>query len=456
MKTRQWLSPGLLPLLASLLLSLPTSAAADPVIEDGLFDVQPSPELLFARADATAAPSTGTTGTGGSSIAERALDGTVWTYTAAQPGVAVKPGTELRILPVGDSITAGQSSDTTAQGDWNGYRKWMRDMLSEDKVVFAGTVKYGSMTDGWTSAWPGRTIEYVGNRTGPALAQRPNIILLHLGINDMSYRPEVSLEGNDPVKAGDRLGALIDKMTAACPDAVVLVGVITPTCKPQNVERVKQYEALIPGVVAQRQKSGKKVVAVDLTSFPLSFLKDCTHPDNQGYQLLGRYWYDFITQIPKDWIGKPVGPPPDRGDGSNPDAGGASDTGGSGQASGTGDAGAGSGSGSGTGGSTSSTDGSGSETAGSGSATDESGSGTPGSGSATDESGSGTLGSGSATDESGSAGGTSTGSPAHSNTSSNPTDPPKNVASRPQATQGGLRWVYAVAVVASLFSASLR
>jgi len=53
-----------------------------------------------------------------------------WIYSSAQPGLAVKPGTELRILCVGDSITAGDSSDRHAPGDWNGYRKRMRDMLS--------------------------------------------------------------------------------------------------------------------------------------------------------------------------------------------------------------------------------------------------------------------------------------------------------------------------------------
>ena len=43
------------------------------------------------------------------------------------PGVAVKTGTKLRILPVGDSITVGWLGD-----DLNGYRKQLRDDLSGD------------------------------------------------------------------------------------------------------------------------------------------------------------------------------------------------------------------------------------------------------------------------------------------------------------------------------------
>jgi len=48
-------------------------------------------------------------------------------YRNTAPGVAVKTGTKLRILPVGDSITVGWLGD-----DGNGYRKQLRDDLSGD------------------------------------------------------------------------------------------------------------------------------------------------------------------------------------------------------------------------------------------------------------------------------------------------------------------------------------
>lgn len=42
-------------------------------------------------------------------------------YKGTKPGRAVKPGTELRVLCVGDSITVGFLSDQDG-GDGNGYR----------------------------------------------------------------------------------------------------------------------------------------------------------------------------------------------------------------------------------------------------------------------------------------------------------------------------------------------
>lgn len=50
-------------------------------------------------------------------------------YGNSAPGVRVKPGTELRILCVGDSITVGFLSDKNG-GDGNGYRLELRNDLS--------------------------------------------------------------------------------------------------------------------------------------------------------------------------------------------------------------------------------------------------------------------------------------------------------------------------------------
>ncbi|PNP41723.1 hypothetical protein TGAMA5MH_06316 [Trichoderma gamsii] len=233
-------------------------------------------------------------------------------YGNSAPGVRVKPGTELRILCVGDSITVGFLSDKNG-GDGNGYRLELRNDLSRDKVDFAGTeTSDGSMSDGYFAAWSGRTIKYIADHVGPSLEQRPNIILLHAGTNDMNPNSAISTEGNDPQGAANRLGDLVDQMAAHCPDAIILVAMIVNTCDPNQSQRTKEYQALVPGVVRQRRDLGLHVIAIDFTSFPTSLLQDCIHPTNDGYKKFGDYWYDFITQIPKDWIKDPVGNDPAR------------------------------------------------------------------------------------------------------------------------------------------------
>ncbi|RFU73682.1 hypothetical protein TARUN_8577 [Trichoderma arundinaceum] len=230
------------------------------------------------------------------------------TFRNTSPGKAIKPGIELRILPVGDSITYGFLSDQIG-GDGDGYRLRLREDLSKDNVVFAGTETSptGNMTDGYFAAWNGKTIQFIADHVGPSLEQRPNIILLHAGTNDMNPNSAISTEGHDPVAASERLGSLIDKMVTSCPDAVILVAMIIGTCNADQAPQSKVLQSLIPTVVASRLQAGKHVLAVDFSIFALTNLRDCIHPTNQGYHLVGDYWYDFISQIPQDWITKPVG-----------------------------------------------------------------------------------------------------------------------------------------------------
>ena len=126
----------------------------------------------------------------------------------------------------------------------------------------------------------------------------------------MNADPKISTEGNDPAEAVKRLGNLIDKMIKACPDATILVAMIINTCSATQIDRTKEYQKLIPGVVKTRYDAGHQVLAVDFTTFETSWLQDCIHPTNEGYKTMGDYWYDFIYQTPREWIKKPVEPDP--------------------------------------------------------------------------------------------------------------------------------------------------
>ncbi|KAM4066890.1 GDSL-like lipase/Acylhydrolase family protein [Hirsutella rhossiliensis] len=225
-------------------------------------------------------------------------------------GEAIKPGTELRILCAGDSITVGTFSDTDG-GDGNGYRLRLRNDLSADRVSYVGTVttKGGNMSDGYFAAWPSKTIQYIADNIDPSLQQRPNVILLHAGTNDMNPNHTISTEGNDPAQAVDRLGSLVDRMIELCPDAVILVAMIINTCDPAQAPATHEFQSLIPGAVQRRYDAGHRVLAANFTSFPTTELRDCIHPTNPGYSLFGDFWYDFFTQIPRDWIQKPMAAP---------------------------------------------------------------------------------------------------------------------------------------------------
>lgn len=127
----------------------------------------------------------------------------------------------------------------------------------------------------------------------------------------------IAKEGNDPGEAAERLGNLIDKITEECPDAVVLVSIIINTCDGHHAqrERTKQYQKLIPDIVRQRRQKGKLVVAVDFSRWEEAghnLLRDCVHPTDDAYDLMGDWWYSFITQVDEAWIQEPQGDDPNR------------------------------------------------------------------------------------------------------------------------------------------------
>lgn len=137
----------------------------------------------------------------------------------------------------------------------------------------------------------------------------------------MNPNHAISTEGNDPQGAADRLGNMVDQVIKECPDATILVAMIINTCDQAQSPATKSYQALVPGAVKKRRDAGHHVLAADFTTFETNLLQDCIHPTNQGYRVFGDYWFDFIAQIPTDWIKDPVGKDPDRKEGMGQNGG---------------------------------------------------------------------------------------------------------------------------------------
>jgi serralysin len=122
-------------------------------------------------------------------------------------------------------------------------------------------------------------------------------VLLFAGTNDEGY-------ATSEAGASDRLGALIDKIVAAVPDALLVVSSIYPFpgCKATNYTptqcpaNVAVYDAAIPSVIQQRVVKGAQVLFVDMSAMPSDGLsRDGVHPNiTIGYPWMGDNWYAVI------------------------------------------------------------------------------------------------------------------------------------------------------------------
>ncbi len=121
----------------------------------------------------------------------------------------------------------------------------------------------------------------------PALDNDPNIILLHIGTNDV-YRQASGME--------TRLASLIDKIFDNAPDALLVVASLIPSTSSLIPDSVStQYNAKIPGIVQEWADAGFKIIYVDqYAGFPGTELADGIHPNTTGNARMGKKWYDAI------------------------------------------------------------------------------------------------------------------------------------------------------------------
>ncbi|KAL8688084.1 MAG: hypothetical protein Q9218_005918 [Villophora microphyllina] len=219
----------------------------------------------------------------------------------------VASGNELRILPLGDSITYGYQPTDDGNHN-NGYRLQLQSDLSGSKLLFVGSVSSGSMSNNANEGHSGATISEIEGFASLSLNDRPNVVLIHAGTNDLN-----SGSPKEPyATAPDRLDSLISKVLSVCPDATVLVAQIIHIRDAAADARVQTFNSRVPGLVAAQVANGHtNIAAVDFSSVTSGDLIDGLHPTNSGYEKMGDIWFSAIQNAAsKGWIKAPVGPDP--------------------------------------------------------------------------------------------------------------------------------------------------
>lgn len=213
-------------------------------------------------------------------------------------------GAPCRIMPAGDSIAVGIG------GTGGGYRLplFRRARLAGRTITFVGSAEEGPATvDGVPfprqhEGHRGHTIDTGGGRMGVSpligaavTTHRPHIVLLMIGTNDLTI--QLDLPG-----APARLGAMIDKVIAAAPDALLVVAQIVPTMDDVQNQRIRTFNAALPALVKARADAGKHVALVDMygaftarVDYKSSLMFDRVHPKDAGYAVMSGVWYDAIS-----------------------------------------------------------------------------------------------------------------------------------------------------------------
>jgi lysophospholipase L1-like esterase len=223
----------------------------------------------------------------------------------------------IRIMPLGDSITAGP-------GCWRAYLWNHLQTTGFTNIDFVGSQPGGGCPGGFPydpddEGHGGFAATGIAdqNQLPPWLAAaRPDVVLMHLGTNDM-------WGGTIPVSAV--LAAytkLVGQMRASNPAMKIVVAQIIPMNPPGCTTCATEVRALddaIPSWAAGLTTTQSPIVVADLwTGFDTvaDTVGDGVHPNDAGFQKMAARWYPALTPliggavVPTTPPGSTTPPPP--------------------------------------------------------------------------------------------------------------------------------------------------
>jgi len=216
-------------------------------------------------------------------------------FTAAVVPSA-QAATPTRIMPLGDSITGGP-------GCW---RATLWDRLQRtgfNNIDFVGSLAGGGCNlanwDGDNEGHGGYQATGIANQNllpGWLAAGRPDIVLMHLGTNDVwNNTPTATILA--------AYSTLVDQMRASNPGTKILVAQIipmTPSGCSWCPTGVAALNNAIPGWAAGKSTAQSPIRVVDqFTGFDsvADTNGDGVHPDDSGFQKMSDRWYPALTAL---------------------------------------------------------------------------------------------------------------------------------------------------------------
>ena len=223
-----------------------------------------------------------------------------------------------KILPLGDSITAGRSPTLRY---WDTYRYPLFKKLVDANISFeyvgtqADNKPYpqnpyrGQSVDRKHEGYPGRTVDYFVSGNSPRLTQylssyTPDIALVHLGTNNILGGAS---RGQDPAQVAsetvEKIRTVIALLRNDNPNIIILLAQITPisTGRVPDTTRVTRYNAQLATVARSLTTSASPIILVDQFSgydaTQGQDVYDGLHPNESGSEKMAQRWFTAIASL---------------------------------------------------------------------------------------------------------------------------------------------------------------
>lgn len=203
----------------------------------------------------------------------------------------------IKIMPLGDSLTAGGYNIDKVWHVDGGYREHLWNMVKDagKEIDFVGRLSHGSFPDTNHEGYSGWKIHEVAAISEEALKlNQPDVILLIIGGNDLFRDYEVN-------SAPLRLREMVDNiLRRVSPKVKLFVGSTLITSSRTFTNRVKKYNKRIAEEVRDLQKYYANLYWVDMykesqIKNSSEDLTDGVHPTYSGYRKMASVWYRALN-----------------------------------------------------------------------------------------------------------------------------------------------------------------
>ncbi len=201
---------------------------------------------------------------------------------------------QLKIMPLGNSITDGDGSSNAAA-----YRSGLYTRLTNEGIAFdfVGSLSGGTgFPDTQHEGHGGYRADQIRDNVKGYLQKNPaNLVLLLIGTNDLSQNQGVT-------STRDEIGEIIDNIFEFNGLIEIYLGTLLPR-KDSHQSEVEALNALLPELVNSKRALGVKIFLVDLNTrfiadpnWQTTRMFDLVHPNDAGYDVIAQVWYEEIRK----------------------------------------------------------------------------------------------------------------------------------------------------------------
>ncbi len=199
---------------------------------------------------------------------------------------------QIRIMPLGNSITHGEHGSNPI----GGFRDDLADLLLGEGINFdlVGTLNDGSNYYPKHEGHPGKTADYLAyNVTTWLNATLPDIVLLHIGTNDIN-----SYYANTDIR--DEIENILENIWSYNSNIPILLSSIIPRNDNLNSTNTNLCR-LVQQLAVDKLEEGKLIRYVGLNevwvanpNWRYDYLYDVFHPDNDGYYVMAETYFNVL------------------------------------------------------------------------------------------------------------------------------------------------------------------